>query len=170
MAKKKADAARTGAKPGPRRKSSKGLTDTVKLGQSNTQLIAHRKSPDIGSDLPTEAREAIELFKTVDEELVGVLNQQAARLQQSLNALAGKTFESKELNDYVARRIQAMCNSLNVRILSPKGRPSLIRWRDYKTTRFGAFELRAQVEGRQKTDYFATRLPPELTLVPIEDA
>lgn len=151
------------------KKSAKALTETQKLGQASTQVMSKRKSSAGQEKLPEEVRQGIELLSGVEEHVSAMQKELSAEFQQSLNSLAGKTFESKPLNAEIAQRIQAMCNSLRVRILSPKGRPATLRWRDFKSTRNGAFELRAQVDGRQKTDYFGTRLPAEMQLVPLDE-
>lgn len=168
MAKKKASAAKK--KSPSRRRSAKSLTDTRKLGQADTVRLLPQQPPGIGAQSSEETRQAYASLTEVDRHLLEVQQELIRELQASLDALAGTNFESKELNGYVARRIQAMCNSLSVRIKSSNGRASILRWRDYRTTRHGAFELRAQVDGRQKTEYFGTKLPSEMPLVPVEDA
>lgn len=138
-------------------------TYQLDLAISSDLKATHGRVAAVEKDLPPDI--ALAQLDALQRRLDEVHRPIVAAFQNLLDSLAGQSFDSKDINSAVAIQIQTVCSRLRKRIGSVEGLPCTLRWKEAGGAKFGVFELRAQIDGRAKTVYGATQLPPRLKLV-----
>ncbi len=91
-------------------------------------------------------------------------------LQELLNYLAGKSFDSLESKQAVAKEIQEIISRLGLRVACPKegcGLPAIIRCAAAGNSKQGVFQFDHSSSSGRRTTHMGSSTLPRLTLVPI---
>lgn len=111
-----------------------------------------------------------EVVDNIDSDLSLVLNPLRGRLQELLNQLVGKSFDSYQESDFVANKLRDLMIRIGFRVQCPRegcSIPALIRCRPGLRLRAGTFCFEHLVNGRLATHTTSTRLP-QLYLIAAE--
>lgn len=90
-------------------------------------------------------------------------------LQELLDGLAGKTFDSLETKQAVAREAQDLLTRLGLRVACPKegcGRPAMIRCAAAGNSKQGVFQFDHSSGTCRRTTHLGSSSFPRLTIVP----